>query len=97
MSRFPANRVKRIVRRNEYLFIWSNVHDPFWIMSHILMIPINLVRESRTEGMAVAVGAFTMALSRLSEALSARIVAKQNAVRSDREIIASVSKYRNSV
>lgn len=91
MSRFPMAQVQRIVRRNEYLFIWSNIHDYRWMFFHFILIPVNLALESRSVGPAVAVGALLMALVRLPEVLVSRTRASRVAVAPDRAVIGSVT------
>ncbi len=87
MSRFPAAKVQRIVRRNEYLFIWANMHDSRWLASHLVLLPLHMVRELRADGPAVAVGAFLMAVARLHEALTARIDARRHSTMTDRAVV----------
>ena len=43
-SSYTKNDVKRIVYRNQYLFIWKNISDFSLVLSHIVWTPIRLLQ-----------------------------------------------------
>lgn len=86
-SRFPRAVVQRVVRRNEYLFTWTNLHDWRWLSSHFLLIPTYLMHEIRAGGTRVAVGALLMAFARLPSVVKARAAARRESLMSDRAVV----------
>ncbi len=87
MRRFPPAMVQRVVRRNEYLFTWANLHDWRWLATHVLLMPVNLAREIRADGPAVAVGALLMAMARLPAVVASRTSARRESVMTDRAVV----------
>ena len=41
---YSQNDIKRIVYRNQYIFIWKNISDTSLIFSHIIWTPIRLIQ-----------------------------------------------------
>lgn len=91
-SRFSETFVKRIVRRNEYLFTWSNVDNWRWMSEHLLMLPIHVVRDAKQAGIIVAFGSFFTALLRLPAVFVLRRKTNINRRLSDQEIMVQFFK-----
>lgn len=41
---FGSKKLRRMNRRNLYLFMWKNIHDPLYLLIHFLSIPIHLFK-----------------------------------------------------
>lgn len=91
-SRFSERMVKRIVRRNEYLFTWANVFDWTWLGEHLLMLPLHVVRDALEVGMMVTFGSLLTALWRIPAVLQLRSETMARFQYSDEEIIAQCFK-----
>ena len=40
---FGISGIRRLNRRNLYLFVWKNIHDPYLLARHLLTLPLQLV------------------------------------------------------
>ncbi|MCG3175923.1 MAG: hypothetical protein MOGMAGMI_00860 [Candidatus Omnitrophica bacterium] len=84
---FGSAGIRRLNRRNLYLFVWKNVRDPLLMASHLVWMPVHLVRDLLL-GRPEFVAALSDALGRLPQALERRRAADRTDVRSDREVFA---------
>ena len=41
---FGESGIRRMNRRNLYLFVWKNIRDPFLMLQHLALIPVQLVK-----------------------------------------------------
>lgn len=85
---FGSAGIRRLNRRNIYLFIWKNISDPLILAGHLLCVPLHLLRDALT-GRGEFVAAFFDALGCLSQALARRReVLAAPAVMTDRAVFA---------
>lgn len=68
---FGESRLKRINRRNLYLFIWKNIRDPYYLGLHLLFIPVHLGKYLLWGEFDFFIG-FLTALKRFPKAISRR-------------------------
>ncbi|OGD78866.1 hypothetical protein A2368_00395 [Candidatus Collierbacteria bacterium RIFOXYB1_FULL_49_13] len=78
-SNFTTEFVQATAQRNQFLFVWKNIHESDLIRSHLLEIPRFLKNYP---------GPFFRALALLPQALRSRRIEKLASVRSDRDILA---------
>ena len=85
---FGASGIRRINRRNLYLFVWKNVRNPVLLAQHFLFLPAHLLRYC-VLGQFDFVKGFFEALRLLPKALQRRRLARlEPAALSDRMIFA---------
>lgn len=77
-SNFTPEFVKATAQRNQFLFVWKNIHDSQMIRSHLKKIPSFLKNYSAP---------FLRAFALLPQALRGRRAEKLASVRSDRKIM----------
>ncbi len=83
---FGSGGIRRLNRRNLYLFVWKNIRDARMLAEHLLWIPVHLVKHV-VKGEWAELAAFGDALGRLPSALRKRKESiAEPAVRSDEEI-----------
>lgn len=41
---FGFSKIRRINRRNLYLFVWKNIRDPFLLVEHLFFIPLHILK-----------------------------------------------------
>jgi GT2 family glycosyltransferase len=70
--------INSIAQRNQFLFVWKNIHDPAMIKDHLAHLP-GFIKNYPL--------ALCSALLRLPQALTSRKVEKQLSIRSDQEIL----------
>lgn len=84
------NKVKTIVYRNQFLFIWKNINDDAYIISHLLYLPYYLTK-------AVLVGDFQLIFGFVRAIIKLPLLIfatdNNNYKLSDREIISKFNKY----
>lgn len=68
---FGSAGIRRLNRRNIYLFMWKNISDPLILAGHLLCVPLHLLRDTLS-GRREFVAAFFDALGLLSQALTRR-------------------------
>jgi len=73
---FGESRLKRINRRNLYLFVWKNIRDPWYFGLHLVFIPIHLAKYLLRGEFDFFIG-FLGALRRLPKAVSRRWVCRR--------------------
>jgi GT2 family glycosyltransferase len=87
-KRFGESGTLRINHRNAFLFIWKNIRDPFWLLSHLILLPFRLL-FALVRGQREFVLGFFDALPHLTRALERRARLEPSPI-SDREIFAKV-------
>lgn len=78
-SNFTPEFVRATAQRNQFLFVWKNIHDTRLLLSHLVRLPLFLKTYPR---------ALLSAFRLLPQALSGRKAEKKYSARSDREVIA---------
>lgn len=86
--RFGRSGTLKINHRNSFLFVWKNISDPGYLLSHLFFLPGRLL-FAILRGQFEFVMGFFEALPRLGQALSRRF-RQPIARRSDREIFSQV-------
>ncbi|MBI4481701.1 MAG: glycosyltransferase family 2 protein, partial [Acidobacteria bacterium] len=69
--RFTPLQVEQLVLRNQWLFLWKNLHDWSWLALHLWHLPALIRRRGDELGFAT-VGSFCQALKRWPSLWSAR-------------------------
>jgi GT2 family glycosyltransferase len=70
--KFGDNYVDNTIRKNQYLFIWKNITDFRWILSHGCLLPLIQARLMTQTNLRFEFKAFFRALIQLPEALYKR-------------------------
>ncbi len=83
---FAKTRVKVIAYRNQFAFIWKNISDVGFLLSHVFWTPIRLLQSLLTGDVWMIVG-YVTALIRLPQIFTSRLKASKNWKQSDRELI----------
>jgi GT2 family glycosyltransferase len=73
---FTPTDVKRIVYRNQFIFIWKNVSDGSIILAHALWTPVRLV-QALISGDVLMFNGYILAIMRLPDILTKRTVQKK--------------------
>lgn len=84
-SEFTPAQVKRIAYRNQFLFIWKNLSDPFIWAAHCFWTPIRLIQSAVRGDGAMAFG-YVSALLRLPLVLAKRTVQSRSWVLPDKKL-----------
>lgn len=87
-KKFGAWGTLKINHRNSFLFVWKNIHDPVFLLAHIIFLPLRLVFALLRGRWDFVVG-FLEAVPLLPSALKRRIPAVPSQV-SDRQIFSKV-------
>lgn len=82
---FTPTDVKRIVYRNQFIFIWKNVSDVSILVAHSFWAPIRLL-QAALHGDTLMVQGYIAALTRLPSVLSKRMVQSSMWKRHDAEL-----------
>lgn len=77
-SNFTPEFVKQTAQRNQFLFVWKNIHDAGMMWSHIMKIPSFIKNYP---------GPFFQAIRYIVPALQGRSVEKRASVRSDQDVL----------
>lgn len=77
-SNFTPEFVKQTAQRNQFLFVWKNIHDRAMMWSHIMKIPSFIKNYP---------GPFFQAIRFFIPTIKGRMVEKSLSVRSDQEIL----------
>lgn len=76
---FSSSRISRTAQRNQFLFVWKNIHDPELVLSHLYRLPFFLLNYPLS---------LFSAILRLPKALKSRRFARSQAKLSDRQVLA---------
>lgn len=90
---FDKNVIELSPRRNNFLFIWKNITDKKLILSHILLLPFNLLIALIFLRIKY-LRAFILALKRLDEVLEKRKIEQKSIKNSDIEVLRLVSERK---
>ena len=50
--------IKTISYKNQFLFVWKNITDPFWLLQHLFWLPYHLAKSMATFDLAFFAGFF---------------------------------------
>lgn len=84
--------VKKIAYRNQFLFVWKNVSDTLYLLSHIFWLPYHLVKSIITFDTAFIAG-FILAIAKIPESIFNYQPATGNWRLTDREVLAKFAKF----
>lgn len=82
---FTPSDIKRIVYRNQFIFLWKNISDPALWAAHCLWVPVRLV-QALVGGDTLMLQGYGMVLSRLFDVYQSRNRASLHWRRKDYEI-----------
>jgi GT2 family glycosyltransferase/glycosyltransferase involved in cell wall biosynthesis len=83
--RFTPGRLQTLIQRNQFLFIWKNIHSWRLLLEHSLLLPWNVYRLGRDFGPAIW-RSLLQGVARLPAVLIARTALPAPRLRSDEEI-----------
>ena len=83
---FSAKTIKRVSYRNQFIFIWKNITDPTYLLSHLLLLIPNLLFFA-IKGEFEILSGFFMALFQLDNILKKRAGQKKTYLLTDKEVI----------
>ncbi len=83
--RFNKSQLQALVLRNQYLFIWKNIHSWPLLLSHGFFLPWNCYRLARDHGMAAWRGLF-QAVRKIPSVESQRLQGRLRSERTDRQV-----------
>ncbi len=89
---FGSSGLRRLNRRNLYLFMWKNVRDPLLLAGHLLCIPLQLARHLARGEWEMLAG-FGDACRLLPRALASRRAARIEKTRVGDQAIFKLSKH----
>jgi GT2 family glycosyltransferase len=90
--KFGDNYVDNTIRKNQYLFIWKNITDLKWILSHGCLLPLIQARLMMQTNLWFEFKAFFRALIQLPEALYKRYRFRAEYTLGDMEIFDQTSR-----
>jgi len=88
---FTPTQLRSFVRQNELLMVWKDVTDTRMLLEHVLWLAPRLVMALLRRDTGTLIGSYS-ALRRLPRALRARRSVRAQFERTDREVLASVSR-----
>lgn len=86
---YSPNMVKTIAYRNQFLFVWLNITDIYFLLQHFFYLPYHLIRSFLTRDFAF-IKAFIMALSKTQEVIFHRFKNIKFNMISDKEILSKL-------
>ncbi len=86
---FTRDQVKKIAYRNQIIFVWKNITDVMYLLSHLWYFPYYVLRFTLSRDWMFFSGLF-LAIVSLPEILSKRKRSKQLFVLSDKEVFHNV-------
>lgn len=78
--------VKTISYRNQFLFVWKNISDTVYLLSHILWLPYHLAKSTLTLDIAFITG-FILAIAKIPNLILNFQFSTLNSKLSDREVL----------
>lgn len=85
-NKFKPVQIQKIAYRNQFIFIWKNITDPLFLLSHIFWLPYHLINAARRKDKAFFIG-FCLALVKLNQIIQARANARKLFVKTDRAVL----------
>jgi GT2 family glycosyltransferase len=90
-TKFKPSKIKRIVFRNQFIFIWKNISQENLIVSHILWLPYHFLKALLAREWAFFVG-FYFALTMFPQIMQRRFYAKKMFIKTDSEVLKEFTK-----
>jgi GT2 family glycosyltransferase len=90
--KFGDNYVDNTIRKNQYLFVWKNITDNGWLLTHIVWLPIIQARLFLQTTVKFEVRAFFRALAQLPEAAIKRCRSRPSYIMTDKQIFEASSR-----
>lgn len=90
-NKYKPFHIQKIAYRNQFIFIWKNITDRFFLFSHCFWLPYHLIQAARRKDKAFFVGLY-LALLRFSQVMRERERIKKSFVISDKQILKALSK-----
>lgn len=90
-SSYSSSYIKVLAYRNQILFVWLNITDAKLIISHVIYLPIHLIRSIIAFDFAFLRG-FLYAILKLPKVLINRIMIKRQYTLSDHEVLKNLSE-----
>ncbi len=87
-SSYKPEFINTIAYRNQILFVWLNITDPALIITHLIYLPVYLIKAVITADFAFLKG-FLQAVSKLPQVLSHRSRNKKMSKNSDKMVLDS--------
>lgn len=91
-QKFGDNYVDNTIRKNQYLFIWKNITDFGWLLSHLVLLPLVQARLFLQTNVRFEVRAFLRALVQLPEAVIKRSRSRVSYMMTDKQIFEESSR-----
>ncbi|MCP4049806.1 MAG: glycosyltransferase family 2 protein [bacterium] len=88
-NNFTKRMINKTHLRNQYLFIWKNIDDPYYILSHIVTVVLKILTLQWQDISAVFRG-----LIRIKTLIKSR-KQRPDSMRTDREVLSFFKSYNN--
>jgi GT2 family glycosyltransferase len=85
-TKFTAKKIKEIAYRNQFIFIWKNITQKRFLISHFFWLPYHILNAIKSKDWALLRGLYA-ALMRLTDIRNSGETAKKYFVRSDKAIL----------
>lgn len=85
-SRYSQSKIKSIVYRNQFIFVWENATDYFLRFSHFFWLPYYFVKALLSSDWAFFIG-FSNALILLPKVITSSLNLKKTFIKKDKEVI----------
>ncbi len=86
LKNYTTGQIKQIAYRNQLIFVWQNITDSRYLISHFFWIPLHLLKAILNGDMNLIRG-WLWALIKLPEILKNRQINKMNFIKKDTELI----------
>lgn len=87
-QKYSPSQIKIIAYRNQFIFVWKNINDPWLLANHIFWLPYHIFKSMVAFDPAFLKGLLA-ALLKFPQILKSHRVSKKTSLRSDREILSS--------
>lgn len=92
---FSKRKITKIAYRNQFIFVWKNITDPFLIFSHLVFLPYHFFRAILRFDLAFFEG-FILALIRLPVIIKRRSDQKKFYKIPDKELLSPINEIINN-
>jgi GT2 family glycosyltransferase len=90
-TKYKQNKIKTIVYRNQFIFIWKNITQRTLLFSHILWLPYHFLKAISGRDLQFFAG-FFLALKQLPQITQSRVLAQKLFVKKDSDVLKEFSK-----
>ena len=80
-----VSEITTVAYRNQFIFVWTNITDPFYLISHILLLPYYLLKSIKTDN--ILIKGFFRAVLKLPRILPVRRRNLKKFILTDKEIL----------